>query len=108
MLAHASIQRFDFQAEQWWGNDGNADGFGSVQGSSGGYARMKYYVTPHAYVGIRYDASANPFLSRDMVYYVAFHITPHARLLFQQAQPVLGTGQFQAAMTIGLPWPAHL
>lgn len=108
LLAHASVHKFDIQAEQWWGADYNADGFGSLVGSSGGYARVKYYITPHSYFGVRYDASANPTIVRDFVYYFAFHVTPHARLLFQQVQTVGGPGHFGAALTVGAPWPPKL
>ena len=108
LLAHAFAGKFDFQAEQWWGSDGNSDGFGSHTGSSGGYARLKFYPRPHWYVGVRYDASANPFISRDWVYYTAFHITGHARLLLQQVQTVGGRGAFGAAITVGAPWPPKL
>ena len=108
LLAHARYKRFDFQTEQWWGRDSNVDGFGTLQGSSGGYARLKFYPTPHFYVGIRYDAFANPFLTRDVVYYTAFNVTPHARLLIQQLQPVGGKAQLGAALTVGFPWPANL
>jgi hypothetical protein len=107
-LLHAERGKFDLQAEQWWGNDQNADGFGTVLGSSGGYARLKYYLTPHSYLGVRYDAAANPFITRDVVYYFAFHVTPHARLLFQQVQTVGGPGHFGAALTVGAPWPPNL
>lgn len=106
LLLHAAKQRFDLQAEQWWGNDRNADGFGTLIGSSGGYARLKYYLTPHAYLGIRYDAAATPFVTRDVVFYTAFHITPHARLLIQQQQIVGGPGHLGAALTVGFPWPS--
>ncbi len=108
LLAHAFSKRFDFQSEQWWGSDANADGFGTRSGSAGGYARFKYYPAAHWYLGIRYDASANPFISRDMVYYTAFHVTPHVRLLLQQLQPVGSRGHFGAAITVGAPWPPNL
>lgn len=108
LLLHAVHGRFDFQAEQWWGRDADADGFGTVLGSSGGYMRFKYYPVPHAYVGIRYDAAAAPFITRDIVYYAAFHVTPHARLLFQQVQTIGGPGHFGAALTVGAPWPPKL
>ncbi len=108
LYVHATTGKLDFQAEQWWGSDANADGFGTVIGSSGGYVRFKYYPTPHAYAGIRYDAAANPFLQRDFVYYIAFHVTPHARLLFQQVQTVGGRGSFGGALTVGVPWPPKL
>lgn len=108
LLLHAARGRFDLQAEQWWGRDADADGFGTVLGSSGGYVRFKYYPTPHAYLGVRYDAAAAPFITRDVVYYAAFHVTPHARLLFQQVQTIGGPGHFGAALTVGAPWPPKL
>lgn len=108
LFAHATLRKFDVQAEQWWGSDDNADGFGSSIGSSGGYVRLKYYPTPHSYLGIRYDASANPFVQRDMVYYFAFHLTPHARLILQQVQTIGGTAHFGGAITVGAPWPPNL
>ncbi len=109
LLAHGILRdKWDLQAEQWWGSDSNADGFGSLVASSGGYVRVKYYPTLHSYLGIRYDAAANPFVQRDFVYYFAFHVTPHIRLLFQQVQPIGGTGHFGAALTIAAPWPRRL
>ena len=108
LLARATYKKLDFQGEQWWGNDLNSDGFGSQTGSSGGYARLKYYVTPHSYLGVRYDASANPFLARDMTYYFAFMVTPHVRLVVQQVQLIPGQGHLGAAITVGAPWPAKL
>jgi len=108
LLIHGQRGRFDLQAEQWWGRDANGDGFDTVLGSSGGYVRLKYYPTPHSYFGVRYDASAAPFITRDVVYYFAFQVTPHARLLFQQVQTVGGPGHFGAALTVGAPWPTKL
>lgn len=107
-LAHATLNKFDVQGEQWFGHDSNIDGFGSVVGSSGGYFRVKYYPTPHSYLGVRYDATANPAILRDVVYYGAFLITPHARLLVQQVHNVGGTGHFGGALTVGFPWPTKL
>jgi hypothetical protein len=43
-----------------------------------------------------------------VVYYGAFHVTPHARLLIQQVQPIGGKGELGAALTVGFPWPANL
>jgi hypothetical protein len=108
LLMQAVSGRWNLQAEQWWGRDADSDGFGTVLGSSGGYARLKYYPTPHSYIGVRYDTSANPFVTRDMVYYFAFHVTPHARLLIQQVQTIGGQSHFGAAITVGAPWPAKL
>jgi len=108
LLATIRVRKLDFQAEQWWGNDQNSDGFGTRTGSTGGYARLKYYITAHAYLGVRYDAQAAPFITRDFVYYAAFHVTPHARLLVQQQQPIGGPGRLGAALTVGFPWPPNL
>ena len=107
LLGSARMGRLEFQAEQFWGSDSNADGFATAAGSSGGYARLKYYPTPHAYLGVRYDAAAAPFAVRDIVYYAAMHVTPHARLLVQQVQNIGGGGQFGAAITVGFPWPSN-
>jgi hypothetical protein len=110
LLLHAYRKKLDLQAEQWWGTDRNPDGFNTVTGSSGGYARLKYYPTPHWYLGVRYDAQATPFISRDIIYYTAFHVTPHVRLLFQDVRTigVPGPDHFGGALTVGLPWPLKL
>jgi hypothetical protein len=108
LLARAYSKRLELQAEQWWGHDTDIDSFGTEQGSAGGYVRLKYYPTPHSYLGIRYDAAANPIVVRDMVYYGAFDLTPHARLVVQQVQPIGGKGQLGAAITVGFPWPRNL
>ena len=108
LLSHLRYKKLDVQAEQWWGTDDNADGFGTRTGSSGGYLRIKYYPTPHFYAGIRYDAAATPFVTRDFVYYAAFSVMPHARLLLQQVH-TLGAGTFfGGALTVGFPWPLKL
>jgi len=106
VFAHAVSNRFDFLAEQWWGSDANADGFGNSLASSGGYARLKYYPREHFYVAVRYDAAASPLVTRDIVWYAATHVTPHARLIIERRQPL--TGGFGAAITVGFPWPRGL
>lgn len=108
LVLHSAVRKWDVQAEQWWGNDLNSDGFGTVQASSGGYARLKYYPSPHFYLGVRYDAQANPFLTRDMVYYSAWMLTPHVRILAQQVQVIGGQSHFGAAITVAAPWPPNL
>lgn len=108
LLLRAQDRKLELQAEQWWGNDLNADGFGTLLGSSGGYVRLKFYPTPHFYAGVRYDAQATPFLTRDMVYYGAWMFTPHTRLIVQQVQNIGGTGHFGAAITVAAPWPPNL
>jgi hypothetical protein len=107
LLAHASLWKFDLQAEQWWGQDHNADGNGVDQPSSGGYARFKFYPIPHAYLGIRYDAQANPAVTRDFTYYAAGMIGP-VRLLVQDVAPIAAPGQkptLGGALTVALPPP---
>ncbi len=97
---------FDLLAEQWWGHDANADGFGNAIFSSGGYVRFRFHPTPHAALGVRYDAAANPTLVRDYVLYAEALVTPHARLLLEEYHP-LGGGKpdLMGALTIGFPWP---
>jgi hypothetical protein len=103
--AHAAGRRLDFTAEQWYGHDGDADGVGGQITSSGGFVRLKYYAVPHAYVGFRYDSSANPFISRDWVAYAAGQIY-NLRILIQNVHTV-GTGKdaLGGALTIGFPAP---
>jgi hypothetical protein len=105
LLAHGRFGPVDLQAEQWWGDDHNADGFGTNQRSSGGYARLKIYPVPHAYLGMRYDATANPFVVRDMTYYGAFMIAPF-RFLVQEVAPIALPGQHPTlggAVTVAFP-----
>ena len=92
-------------AQQLWGRDDNPDGFNQVTGSSGGFVTLKYYPIPHAYVGIRYDAVANPFVTRDFVYYLAFAPTMHARFVIEQFQPIgPGFANTSAQILIALPF----
>jgi len=104
LLAHAGYGDLDFQAEQWYGDDHDVDGFLTNQHSSGGYARLKYYPIPHAYFGIRYDAYANPFINRDFVYYGAVQIAPF-RILAQEVQQPAQHPYFSAALTVAIPAP---
>lgn len=108
LFAHGEFGRFDLQGEQWLGRDANADGFGTAIGSSGGYFRVKYYPTPHSYLGIRYDTAATPAILRDVVYYVAFQVTPPVRFLVQQVQTIGGAGHFGGAITVAFPPPLKL
>jgi hypothetical protein len=106
--ARWTYDALELQAEQWWGHDDNADGFGSVVGSAGGYLRAKYYVTPHAYFGVRYDAYDNPFITRDVTYYGGFMLFGRARILVQNVQTIGGTASLGGALTVGFPWPAKM
>lgn len=106
-LAHATLGKIDLQAEQWWGDDHNSDGFGTNQLSSGGYVRFKYYPVPHAYLGVRYDATANPFVTRDFTYYGAVMVAPF-RFLVQEVAPIGVAGQHPTlggAVTVAFPGP---
>jgi hypothetical protein len=101
--------RLQLQGEQWWGRDNNADGFGTLVGSAGGYLRAKYYLDDdHIYLGVRYDAYENPLITRDMTYYGAFMLFGRARVLLQQVQTIGGTGSFGGALTVAFPYPAKL
>ena len=100
--------KFQLTGEQWWGSDDNADGFGTSAASSGGYLRAKYYPGPHGYLAVRYDAAATPFVTRDIVYYGALMLTPHARLVVQDVQTIGGSSALGAAVTVGFPWPSKL
>jgi hypothetical protein len=104
LVAHGSYGDLDFQAEQWFGDDHNADGMGTNQHSDGGYVRLKYYPVPHAYFGVRYDAYANPFVNRDWVYYGAVMIQPF-RFLLQEVQPPGQHPFLSGAMTVAFPGP---
>jgi hypothetical protein len=104
LLMHATYGDLDLQAEQWYGDDHDADGFLTNQHSSGGYVRLKYYPIPHAYLGIRYDAYANPFINRDVVYYGAVQIAPF-RVLMQEVQPPGQHPFLSGALTVAFPGP---
>ncbi len=104
LMAHASYGDLDLQAEQWYGDDHDADGLLTNQHSSGGYVRLKYYPIPHAYFGLRYDAYANPFINRDFVYYAAVQIAP-CRVLLQEVQPPGQHPFLSGAFTIAFPGP---
>ena len=100
--------KFELSGEQWWGHDTNVDGLGAAAGSTGGWVRAKFYATPHSYLAIRYDASANPVIARDIVYYGAFMITPHARFVLQDVAVPGNASHLGAAITVGFPWPPKL
>jgi hypothetical protein len=98
--------RFDLMAEQWWGRDANADGAGGAIASTGGFARARWRIGSHAFVGIREDASAAPAATRSLLWFAEAHVTPHARVLLQQRRPIPGgPNTLEGALTIGLPWP---
>ncbi|HTD33648.1 MAG TPA: hypothetical protein VK665_08320 [Candidatus Elarobacter sp.] len=98
--------RLELLAEQWYGHDGNADGAGGTIGSYGGYARLRWRLGNHAFVGIREDAAAAPSATRSLLWYAEAHVTPHARVLIQQRRPIPGgPTALGAALTIGVPWP---
>jgi hypothetical protein len=98
--------RVDLLAEQWWGRDANADGAGGAIGSYGGFARLRYRIGSHAFIGIREDAAAAPTATRSLLWFAETHVTPHARVLIQQRRPIPGgPASLEGALTIGLPWP---
>ena len=100
--------RFDLAVQQIWGHDSNTDGFGTAQGSSGGFATLKYRPTPHSYIGLRYDAAANPFASRDWNVYGAVALTHQSRLVIEHIMPInspSATQQTNAQLLFALPDP---
>ena len=101
--------RLELLAEQWWGRDQNGDGAGGLIDSTGGFARLRWRVGNHAYVGIREDGAAAPAATRSLLWYAEAHVTPHARVLLQQRRPIPGgPTSLEGALTIGLPWPRGL
>ncbi len=101
--------RLELLAEQWWGRDQNADGVGGLIDSTGGFARLRWRLGTHAFVGIREDGAAAPAASRSLLWYAEAHVTPHARVLVQQRRPIPGgPTSLEGALTIGLPWPRGL
>ena len=84
-------RRFEVTGQQLWGHDDDTDGFGTPVTSSGGFLTLKYRPAHNAYVGIRYDAAANPFVSRDEDFYAVWAPTIHARLVLEHVRP-LGLG----------------
>ena len=97
--------KLELQAEQWYGHDGDADGFGGQITSSGGYARLRWFPIPHAYLAFRYDAAANPYIVRDWVGYAGAQIYDF-RLLIQNVHTI-GSGKnfLGGALTVGFPGP---
>ncbi len=103
-----SSTRFDLAAQQIWGYDTDADGLGHGAASSGGFVTFKYRPTPHSYIGVRYDAAANPFATRDWDFYGVFAPTVHSRLVLEYVQPInqpSAQSQLNAQVLFALPWP---
>jgi len=98
--------RLELLAEQWWGRDLDGDGLGGRLDSTGGYARLRWRLGSHAFIGVREDAFAAPAATRSLLWYGEALLTRHARLLVQQTRPVPGSPTaLDAALTVGLPWP---
>ena len=95
--------RFDLLAQQWLGHDGNADGAGGSIASYGGYARLRYAPSPHAFIGARYDTAAASAATRAITYYAETQLV-FARILIQDRRLIGGgADQFTAAFTFGAP-----
>jgi hypothetical protein len=104
--ADLHVKRWSLLGQQWWGRDGDDDGFGEQAGSSGGFLRLRYALGDHAYAGLRYDAAAAPTAVRDVVVYAATQVGRHARLLLENKRVQNGTSTLEGALTVGFPWPA--
>jgi hypothetical protein len=107
--ADAHSGPFVLTAQQWYGLDGDADGVGTTIASNGGFVRLKFYPNPHAYLAVRYDSTSNPYIARDVVYYVGTQFTKHARIIIQDVHRI-GTGKdaLGGALTFGFPGPLKL
>ncbi|GAC1403694.1 MAG: hypothetical protein NVSMB64_05780 [Candidatus Velthaea sp.] len=97
---------FGLLAQQWWGVDGDDDGFGTRAASYGGFARVRYALGDHAYLGVRYDSAAAPTALRDTIVYAATHLGRHARPLLENKHVQHGKSTLEGALTVGVPWPA--
>ncbi len=102
-----SNRQFTLVGQQLWGFDTNADGLGTSQASSAGFVTFKYYPTPHSYLGVRYDALANPFASRDWDFYGVFAPTVSSRFVLEYLKPINQAGaqsQTNAQLLFAVPW----
>jgi hypothetical protein len=98
--------RLELLAEQWWGGDANSDGVGTQLNSTGGFARLRWRLGDHAFIGVREDASASPASTRSLLWYAETQVTAHARILIQQQRPVPGgPTSLAGALTFAIPWP---
>jgi hypothetical protein len=106
-----SAGSFDLMAQQIWGHDSNADGRGTVQGSSGGFVLLKYHTTAHSYLGLRYDAAANPYALRDWDLYGVVAPTAFSRFVVETTRPINQPGakaQLNLQLLLGVPVPGRL
>jgi hypothetical protein len=98
---------FSLTGQQIFGHDDNSDGFGTPATSSGGFLTFKYRPRHNAYVGVRYDAAAHPFATRDYDFYAVWAPTMHSRLVIEHVSP-LGTNgvgrQNNAELLFALPF----
>ncbi|BDE07742.1 hypothetical protein WPS_30180 [Vulcanimicrobium alpinum] len=98
--------RLELLAEQWWGRDDDGDGQGGRIDSTGGFARLRWRLGNHAFVGVREDGFAAPAATRSLLWFAEAHVTAHARVLIQQSRPIPGgPTALQGALTVGFPWP---
>jgi mono/diheme cytochrome c family protein len=96
-------------AQQWLGHDDDANGDHLGIDSSGGYVRLKYFITPHVFIATRLDNAANPFPTREFLQYVGALVTKHARVVLERRVNLLGgTPSFGGYLTVAAPWPIGL
>ena len=98
--------RFELAGQEVWGHDSNADGLGTPVTSSGGFVTFKYRPTGHSYVGVRYDAVANPFATRDWDFYAVLPPTTRSRFVVEYLRPINQPGahsQLNMQLLFALP-----
>ncbi len=101
--------RLELTLQQWLGRDDDPDGANGALDSSGGYARLKYFITSHAYVAARYDTAANPFAARTLLFYAGTLVGKHARVLLEERSNLIHGGPTLGGyFTVAVPWPKGL
>jgi len=98
-------KRLDLTAQQWLGRDNDPDGADDALDSSGGYLRLKYFLTPHLFVSSRYDTAANPFPNRSFINDIGALVFNHARIVLERRVDLIrGTPTYGGYLTVAGPW----
>ncbi|HYZ17718.1 MAG TPA: hypothetical protein VE591_15010 [Candidatus Acidoferrum sp.] len=106
LWVEATRGRLELLAEQYVGHDTNGDGLGDAINSRGGYARLRWALGSHAYIGVREDAAATPAETRALEWYAEALVARHFRVLIEQRRPIPGgPTSLAGALTTAIPWP---